>query len=128
MTNEEMENLLRRACPPELPHGLKHRVLHAAKQDAESVTLLPRAAWVALATCWAVIVLLRMSMPDVPRGNPSFDLEAFLARSAAVKCIIATGLLPEEHKEEPPPPPVPIESIFRKPTAHDPNKPLQMFS
>ena len=61
MNNEEIESLLRRARPPELPAGLKHRILQAARQNAKPVSWAPRFAWTSLAVCWSLIVLLRAS-------------------------------------------------------------------
>ncbi|MEI8311229.1 MAG: hypothetical protein WCH98_10790 [Verrucomicrobiota bacterium] len=131
MNHEEIESLLHRARPPELPSGLKHRVLHAARQQAEPATTGPRIAWAALATCWAVIVLLRATTPDVPAGTQLFDREAFLARAAAMECIIATGRLPEESEDEPRSLRLHIESIYRLPKAAPgaclPNHSLQLL-
>jgi hypothetical protein len=126
-----IESLLRRARPPELPAGLKHRVLHAARQQAEPATTAPRMAWAALAICWAVIVLLRATTPDVPAGSQIFDREAFLARAAAMECIIATGRLPEENEDEPRSLRLHIESFYRLPKAtpgaYLPNNSLQIY-
>ena len=131
MNNEDIESLLRRARPPEPPAGMKHRVLHAARQHAEPATTAPRIAWAALATCWAVIVLLRATTPDVPAGTHPFDREAFLARAAAIECLIATGMFPEESDDEPHSQRLHIESIYRLPKATPgaclPNHSPQLF-
>lgn len=117
MNNEEIESLLRRARPPELPAGLKHRVLQAARKSAEPVTWAPRVAWASLAVCWTLVVLLRTTTPEVPNGNLPFDREAYLARAATLKCIVATGQFPQEMDGSPVQEPVHIESIFRLPKA-----------
>jgi len=96
MNNEEIESLLRRARPHELPAGLKHRVLQAARQNAEPIAWAPRFTWASLAVCWSLIILLRATTPDVPTGTLPFDREAYLARAATLKCIIATGQFPQE--------------------------------
>jgi hypothetical protein len=131
MNNEAIESLLRRARPPEPPAGLKHRVLHAARQQAEPATTAPRIAWAALATCWAVIVLLRATTPDVPAGTQPFDREAFLARAAAIEFLVATGMFPEASDDEPHSQRLHIETIYRlpkvKPGACLSNQSLQRF-
>jgi len=76
MNNEEIESLLRRAHPQELPAGLKHRILQAARQNAEPIAWAPRVTWASLAVCWMLIVLLRATTPDVPTGTLPFDREA----------------------------------------------------
>ena len=81
MNNDQIESLLRRARPRELPAGLKHRVLQAARQNAEPIAWAPRFAWTSLAVCWTLIVLLRTTTPDVPNGTLPFDREAFLVIS-----------------------------------------------
>jgi hypothetical protein len=117
MKNDKIESLLRRALPAELPVGLKHRVLHAARENAEPITLAPRMAWTALAACWTAIVLLRTTTPEVSNGNQPFDREAFLARPAILEWIVATGQLPEETETAPVEQSIPIESILPIPKA-----------
>ena len=117
MNNEEIESLLHRARPPELPAGLKRRVLQAARQNAVPAARVSGMAWGALAACWAVIILLRTTTPDVPSGNLPFDREAFLARAAAIECFVATGQLPEESQDSPVIQRLRIEAIFRLPKA-----------
>ena len=117
MNNEEIESLLRRARPQELPAGLKHRVLQAARQNAEPVTWAPRVTWASLAVCWMLIVLLRTTTPDVPTGTQPFDREAYLARAATLKCIIATGQFPQEMDDSPIHQPLQMELHFRLPKA-----------
>ena len=112
-----IESLLRRARPPELPAGLKPRVLQAAGKNAQPVAWAPRVAWASLAVCWTLIVLLRTTTPDVPTGTLPFDREAYLARAATLKCIVATGQFPQEMDGAPVQEPVHIESIFRLPKA-----------
>jgi hypothetical protein len=117
MNNEEIESLLRRAHPQELPAGLKHRVLQAARQNAEPVVWAPRVTWASLAVCWMLIVLFRTTTPDVPAGTLPFDREAYLARNATLKCIIATGQFPQEMDASPNQQPLQIELHFRLPKA-----------
>jgi hypothetical protein len=117
MNNEEIESLLRGACPRELPAGLKRRVLQAARQNAEPVVWAPRVTWASLAVCWMFIILLRTTTPDVPAGTQPFDREAYLARAATLKCIIATGQFPQEMDDSPIQPPLQIELHFRLPKA-----------
>lgn len=117
MNNEEIESLLRRARPRELPAGLKHRVLQAARQNAEPVTWAPRVAWTSLAVCWMLIVLLRATTPEVPNGTLPFDREAFLARAATLKCLVATGQFPQELEVTPIQQPLQMEFQFRLPKA-----------
>jgi hypothetical protein len=117
MNNEEIESLLRRARPPELPGGLKHRVLQAARQNAEPIAWAPRFAWTSLAVCWMFIVLLRATTPDVPTGTVPFDREAFLARAETIKCIVATGQFPQEMDPSPIQEPLQMELQFRLPKA-----------
>ncbi len=117
MNNEEIESLLRRARPPELPAGLKHRILQAARQNAEPIAWAPRVTWASLAVCWMLIVLLRTTTPDVPTGTVPFDREAFLARAETLKCIIATGQLPQEMDDSPVQQPLQMELYFRLPKA-----------
>jgi hypothetical protein len=110
-----IESLLRQARPPELPAGLKRRVLQAARQNAQPVAWAPRVAWASLAVCWTLIVLLRTTTPEVPSGTQPFDREAFLARAATLECFVATGQLPQESEDSQQP--LRIESIFRMPKA-----------
>jgi hypothetical protein len=117
MNNEEIESLLCQARPPELPPGLKRRVLQAARQNAQPAAWAPRIAWASLAVCWTLIVLLRTTTPEVPNGNQPFNREAFFARAATLKCIVATGQFPQETEGSPVQQPVHIESIFRLPKA-----------
>jgi hypothetical protein len=117
MNNEENESLLRRARPRELPAGLKHRVLQAARQNAEPIAWAPRVTWASLAMCWMLIVLLRTTTQVVPTGTQPFDREAYLARAAMLKCIIATGQFPQEMDDSPVQEPVQIELHFRLPKA-----------
>ena len=117
MNNDQIESLLRRARLRELPAGLKHRILQAARQNAEPIAWAPRVTWASLAVCWTLIVLLRTTTPDVPRGTHPFDREAFLARAAVLECIIATGQFPQEMDGSPIQPSLQIESIFRLPKA-----------
>jgi len=117
MNHEEIESLLRRARPPELPAGLKHRVLQAAGRSAEPITWVPRVARVSLAACWALIILLRTTTPDVPSGSLPFDREAFLARAEMLECIIATGQFPQEMGASPNQHPLQMELYFRLPKA-----------
>lgn len=112
-----IESLLRRVRPPELPAGLKHRVLQASRQNAVTAAPASRMAWAALAACCAVIVLLRTTTPDVPSGTLPFDREALLARAAAIECFLATGQLPHESEDSPVIQRLHIESIFRMPKA-----------
>ena len=117
MNNEEIESLLRRARPRELPAGLKHRILQAARQNAEPIAWAPRVAWASLAVCWSLIILLRATTPDVPTGTQPFDREAYLARAAMLKCIIATGQFPQEMDASPIHQPLQMELHFRLPKA-----------
>jgi hypothetical protein len=117
MNNEEIESLLRRARPRELPAGLKHRLLQAARQNAEPIAWAPRVTLASLAVCWMLIVLLRATTPDVPTGTQPFDREAYLARAATIKCIIATGQFPQEMDDSPIQQPLQIELHFRLPKA-----------
>jgi len=117
MNNEEIESLLRRARPRELPAGLKHRLLQAARQNAEPIAWAPRVTWASLAVCWMLIVLLRSTTQVVPTGTQPFDREAYLARAAALKCIIATGQFPHEMDDSPIQQPLQIELHFRLPKA-----------
>jgi len=117
MNNEEIESLLRRARPQELPAGLKHRVLQAACQNAEPIAWAPWVTWASLAACWMLIVLLRATTPDIPTGTLPFDREAYLARAAMLKCIIATGQFPQETDAPPIQQPLQMELHFRLPKA-----------
>jgi len=117
MNNEEIESLLRRARPRELPAGLKHRILQAARQNAEPIAWPPRVTWASLAVCWMLIVLLRTTTPDVPTGTLPFDREAFLARAETIKCIVATGQFPQEMDDSPIQQPLQMELYFRLPKA-----------
>jgi len=117
MNNEEIESLLRRARPCELPAGLKHRILQAARQNAEPTAWAPRVAWASLAVCWSLIFLLRTTTPEVPTGTQPFDREAFLARAETIKCIIATGQFPQEMDDSPNQQPLQMELHFRLPKA-----------
>lgn len=117
MNNEDIESLLRRARPRELPAGLKHRVLQAARQNAEPIAWAPRVTWASLAVCWMLIVLLRTTTPEVPTGTQPFDREAYLARAATLKCIIATGQFPQDMDALPIQQPLQMELYFRLPKA-----------
>ena len=117
MNNEEIESLLRRARPQELPAELKHRILQAARQNAKPIAWVPRVTWASLAVCWSLIVLLRTTTPEVPTGTQPFDREAFLARAATLKCIIATEQFPQEMDDSPILHPLQIELHFRLPKA-----------
>lgn len=117
MNNEEIESLLRRARPPELPAGLKHRILQGASQSAEPVLRVPRIAWASLAVCWMLIVLLRTTTPAVPTGTLPFDREAYLARAETIKCIVATGQFPQEMDASPIQQPLQMEMHFHLPKA-----------
>jgi len=117
MNNEEIESLLRRAHPQELPAGLKRRVLLAARQNAEPIAWAPRVTWGSLAVCWMLIVLLRTTTPDVPTGTLPFDREAYLARAATLKFIVATGQFPQEMDASPNQQPLQMELHFRLPKA-----------
>jgi hypothetical protein len=117
MNNEEIESLLRRARLRELPAGLKHRVLQAARQNAEPIAWAPRVTWASLAVCWSLIVLLRTTTPEVPTGTQPFDREAFLARAATLKFIVATGQFPQEMDASPNQHPLQMELYFRLPKA-----------
>jgi len=117
MNAEEIESLLRRARPPELPAGLKGRVLQAARQNAEPIAWAPRIAWAALAVCWTGIVFLRTTTPEVSNGNQAFDREEFLARAATIERLIATGQFAQELDGSRIRQPILIESIFRLPKA-----------
>lgn len=117
MNNEEIESLLRRARPQELPAGLKHRILQAARQNAEPIAWAPRVTWTSLAVCWMLIVLLRATTPEVPNGTLPFDREAFLARAATLKCLVATGQFPQELEVTPIQQPLQMEFQFRLPKA-----------
>ncbi len=117
MNNEEIESLLRRARSRELPTGLKHRLLQAARQNAEPIAWAPRVTWASLAVCWMLIVLLRSTTQVVPTGTQPFDREAYLARAATLKCIIATGQFPQEMDDSPIQQPLQIEFHFRLPKA-----------
>ena len=117
MNNEEIESLLRRARLRELPAGLKHRVLQAARQNAEPIAWAPRVTWASLAVCWSLIVLLRTTTPEVPTGTQPFDREAFLARAATLKFIVATGQFPQEMDDSPNQHPLQMELYFRLPKA-----------
>jgi hypothetical protein len=117
MNNEEIESLLRRARPHELPAGLKRRILQAARQNAEPIAWAPRFAWTSLAVCWSLIVLLRTTTPEVPTGTQPFDREAYLARAATLKCIVATGQFPQEMDTLPIQRPLQMELYFRLPKA-----------
>jgi hypothetical protein len=46
-------------------------------------------------------ILPRTTTPDVPTGNLPFDREAFLARAATLKGIVATGQFPQERDTPP---------------------------
>jgi hypothetical protein len=117
MNNEEIESLLRRARPHELPAALKRRILQAARQNAEPIAWAPRFAWTSLAVCWSLIVLLRTTTPEVPTGTQPFDREAYLARAATLKCIVATGQFPQEMDTLPIQRPLQMELYFRLPKA-----------
>jgi hypothetical protein len=117
MNNEEIESRLHPVRPPELPTGLKHRVLQAARQNAEPIARFPRVMWASLAVCWMLIVLLRTTTPQVPTGTLPFDREAYLARNATLKCIIATGQFPQEMDDSPIQQPLQMELHFRLPKA-----------
>ena len=117
MNNKEIESLLRRARLRELPAGLKHRVLQAARQNAEPIAWAPRVTWASLAVCWSLIILLQATTPDVPTGTQPFDREAFLARAAMLKCIVATGQFPQEMDASPNQQPLQMELHFRLPKA-----------
>lgn len=117
MNNEEIESLLRRARPPEVPAGLKRRILQAAHENAEPVAWVPRTVWASPAVCWMLIVLLRAITPDVPTGTRPFDREAYLARTAMIECIIATGEFPQEMEPRSTQEPLQMELHFRLPKA-----------
>jgi|GEM_PF-2143875 len=113
MNTEEIESLLRRARPQELPAGLKQQILQAARQNAEPIAWAPRVTWASLAVCWMLIVLLRITTPDVPTGTQPFNREAYLARAATIKCIVATGQFPQEIDDSPSQHPLQMELHFR---------------
>ena len=117
MNNDQIESLLRRARPQELPAGLKHRILQAARQNAEPIAWAPRFAWTSLAVCWSLIVLLRTTTPDVATGTLPFDREAYLARAETIKYIVATGQFPQEMDASPNQHPLQMELHFRLPKA-----------
>jgi hypothetical protein len=117
MNNEEIEFLLRRARPPRPPAGLRHRILQAAQQNAKPASRATQLAGASLAVCWTLIALLQLTTPEVPTGNMPFDREAFLARTAALECIVATGQLPEVIEHSPIQEPTRIEFFFRLPSA-----------
>jgi hypothetical protein len=73
--------------------------------------------WASLVVCWSLIVLLRSTTTDIPTGTLPFDREAFLARAATLKCIIATGQFPQEMDDSPILHPLQIELHFRLPKA-----------
>ncbi|MEI6278619.1 MAG: hypothetical protein WCQ16_04445 [Verrucomicrobiae bacterium] len=109
MNTEEIESFLRRARPPELPAGWKRQILGSIARPVGR-PVFPRLAWPALAACWSLILILRLTTPDVPQGGAPFDSAAFLARNARVERLLATGEF-----DPPPMDPLRIESIFRLP-------------
>jgi hypothetical protein len=64
-----------------------------------------------------LIVLLRTTTPEVPTGTQPFDREAYLARAATLKCIIATGQFPQDMDALPIQQPLQMELYFRLPKA-----------
>jgi hypothetical protein len=64
-----------------------------------------------------LIVLLRTTTPDVPTGTLPFDREAYLARAATLKFIVATGQFPQEMDDSPNQQPLQMELHFRLPKA-----------
>jgi hypothetical protein len=64
-----------------------------------------------------LIFLLRTTTQVVPTGTLPFDREAYLARAATLKCIIATGQFPQEMDDSPIQQPLQIELHFRLPKA-----------
>ena len=109
MTTEEIESLLRRARPAKLPVGCKRQILGSIAKP-EDRPAFPRLAWPSLAACWSLILILRLTTPDVPQGCTPFDSASFLARNACMDRLLATGEL-----DPPPSVPLRIESIFRLP-------------
>ena len=109
MNTEEIESLLRKARPPELPAGWKRQILGSIARPVGR-PVFPRLAWPVLAACWSLILILRLTTPDVPQGGTPFDSAAFLARNARVERLLATGEF-----DPPPMEPLRIESIFRLP-------------
>lgn len=109
MNPDEIESLLRKARPPELPPGWKRQILGAANRP-EAGPLILRLSWSGLAACWCLILLLRATTPEVPQGTVPFDQAAFLARNAHMERLLATGELDPPAVE-----PLRIESIFRLP-------------
>ena len=109
MNAEEIESLLRKARPPELPPGWKRQILCAASKP-EGRPVVMRLTWSALAACWGLIVLLHLMTPDVAPGIMPFDCAAFFARKARVERLLASGELDPPTVE-----PLRIESIFRLP-------------
>ena len=111
MHTEEIERLLRKARPRELPPGWKHQILVAVPKPERRPVFI-QLSWKALAACWALILLLHLSTPDVPQGTVPFNAAAFLASNAQVKRLLTTG-----EWDPPPMEPLHIESIFRLPKA-----------
>ena len=109
MNAQEIESLLRKAHPPELPPGWKQQILRSAVRH-KSRPVVWCLSWQAVAACWCLILFLRLTMPSVPEGNIPFDYAAFLARNARVERMLATG-----EYDPPPIEPLHIESIFRLP-------------
>ena len=109
MNAQEIESLLRKARPPELPPGWKWQILGPLTRPKSQPVFL-RLSWSALATCWTLILLLHLSTPDVPQGTVPFDYVAFLALRAAQDRIVTANELDPPAIE-----PLHIETIFRLP-------------
>jgi len=89
MNNDQIESLLRRARPQELPAGLKHRVLLAARQNAEPAAWAKRLTWASVDVCWMLIVLLRATTP-----TPSPKLSARKSARGRVGFFPSRNLIP----------------------------------
>ena len=109
MHTEEIESLLRRARPPELPPDWKRQILGPLSRRERRPVFL-RFGWTTLAACWGLILLLRATTPNVPQGTVPFDYVAFVARNAAMERLTNAGEL-----DPPPVEPIHMELQFRLP-------------
>ena len=109
MYTEDIESLLLRARPPELPPGWKRQILGPLSRRERRPVFL-RVSWTTLAVCWGLILLLRATTPDVPQGTVPFDYVAFVARNAAIERMANVGEL-----DPPPMEPIHMELKFRLP-------------
>ena len=87
MNFEQTESLLRQAIPPVPSPEWKEQIIDSAmrSKDKEKIPLLPRLAWSTLAACWAIILFLHATTPDVPHGTIPLDPVAYEVRAAVIE-------------------------------------------